>query len=251
MRGLIFDLGHTLMHLDATWPQVFQRGAADLAAFVEAQGLGLDGDAFAQVLLDLRQEGYAHASETGLEVRAEDTMRQAFARFDRPDPEPSLLRSAIDAFFAYEESRWSPDPEASPTLRELAAHGLRLGMFSNATDDLFIQHLVDRLGFRSWLQPALTSAGTGIRKPQPTAFEPILVAWDLPASAVAVVGDTLHADILGAQRAGMRSVWYRSRADARQEGMIGEMAGQREPITPDATITRLGELPAVVAGLDS
>lgn len=246
MQGLIFDLGHTLMHLDATWSQVFDRGAADLAAFIEVQGLEVDGHAFARTLLDLRQDGYARAAETGREVTATDTMRQAFARFNQPDPGPALLRGAIDAFFAYEESRWFADPEALPVLRELAHRGFRLGMFSNATDDPFIQELVDRLGFRPLLQPALSSAGTGIRKPDPAAFDPILAAWELPAGAVTVVGDTLHADILGAQRAGMRSVWYSSRTDARQEGTLGEHTASLESIRPDATITRLGELTAVV-----
>ena len=28
IRGVIFDLGHTLMYLDSTWPQVFEQGAS-------------------------------------------------------------------------------------------------------------------------------------------------------------------------------------------------------------------------------
>ena len=35
IRGVIFDLGHTLMHLHGTWSEVFDRGVADLAAFCE------------------------------------------------------------------------------------------------------------------------------------------------------------------------------------------------------------------------
>jgi HAD superfamily hydrolase (TIGR01549 family) len=244
IKGVIFDLGHTLMHLNGTWSQVFSQGAADLAAFLDSKGLGLDGQAFAQVLLALREEGYARAKESLREVTADETMRRAFARFGMPEPGRALLKSSIDSFFAYEEKLWLADPEAIPVLHELAGQGLRLGLFSNATDDPFIQQMVDGLGFRSWLDPALSSAGTGIRKPDPAAFAPILDAWQLPPVSVVMVGDTLDADIVGGQRAGMRSVWIRSREDARQEGKDGGISDGSEPVVPDATILRLGELPA-------
>jgi HAD superfamily hydrolase (TIGR01549 family) len=175
------------------------------------------------------------------EVTAEESMRWTFAHFRLAEPDPALTMGAVDAFFAYEDSRWSAYPGALDVLADLAGRGLRLGMFSNATHDPFIQHLVDRLGFRPWLDPALSSAGTGIRKPDPLAFAPILKAWHLPPAAVVVVGDTLEADILGAQRAGMRSVWIHAREDARQEGST-EGTDPPERILPDATIATLEQL---------
>jgi HAD superfamily hydrolase (TIGR01549 family) len=241
IRGVVFDLGHTLMHLDATWPQIFARGVEDLTAYLASQEQSLDGKAFAQALLECRAAGFARAKETMREVTAAESMRRTFAQFGLPDPDPELLSGAIDAFFAYEDDCWSADPVALSVLGQLAGGGMRLGMFSNATHDVFIQRLVDRFGFRRWLDPVLTSAGTGIRKPDPAAFAPILETWALPAQSLVVVGDTLDADILGAQRAGMRSVWLRSRQDARQEG--SDRQSPLSSITPDATIDGLGELP--------
>lgn len=176
-------------------------------------------------------------------------MRWTFARFGLPHPDRALVRGAIDAFFSYENACWIADPEAVPVLRVLADQGLRLGMLSNATDDIFIQNLVDRLGFRPWLAPTLSSAGTGIRKPDPAAFAPILESWQFPAGSVVVVGDTLEADILGAQRAGMRGVWIRSREDARQEGTSANGAGQLGSVVPDATISSLADLPTCLRRL--
>lgn len=244
--GVIFDLGHTLMHLHGTWPEMFERGAADLSAFVAGLGLGLDGNAFAQAWLLRREEGFAHAKATDREVTAEATMRWTFARFGLAEPDPAWLAGGIDAFFAYEEPRWLADPEAIGVLRELAGRGDCLGAFSNATDDRFIQRLVDRLGFRPWLDPVLCSAGTGIRKPDPAAFAPFLAAWGLPPGRVVVVGDTLEADILGAQRAGLHSVWIPVRSDANQEGTGAMIA----PLQADATLQHLGDLPAFLASLD-
>lgn len=248
IRGVVFDLGHTLMHLDGTWPEVFERGRADLQAFLLAQELGLDAGAFARTLLECRSEGYARAKATLREVTAEQSMCWTFARFGLPDPAPGLLAGAIDAFFAYEYDHWVADPEALSLLETLAGQGLRLGMFSNATDDRFIQRLVDRFGFRPWLEPALSSAGTGIRKPDPAAFVPLIAAWGFEPASVAMVGDTLDADILGANRAGMRAVWIPARADARQEGTAPGPEAPGAP-APDATIDRLAELPGVLSRL--
>jgi FMN phosphatase YigB (HAD superfamily) len=60
-----------------------------------------------------------------------------------------------------------------------------------------------------------------------------------------MVGDTLDADILGAHRAGMRAVWFRSREDARQEGRPSG-SDPEAPTVPDATIARLDELPPLL-----
>ena len=250
ISGVIFDLGHTLMHLNSSWPEVARRGAIDLAACVEAQPLGLDGQAFARALLARREEGYARAKETMREVTAERTMLWVYAHFGVSQPAPDLVRSSIDAFFAYEDSRWQADSAAVTVLRELAGRRLQLGMFSNATDDRFIQSLVDRLGFRPWLAPALSSAGTGIRKPDPTAFAPILAAWELSPQEVVMVGDTLEADILGAENAGMRRGWIGSREDARQEGRDRVGARVQQTFRPDVTISRLEELPGCLHELE-
>jgi putative hydrolase of the HAD superfamily len=243
LRGVIFDLGHTLMYLDSTWPEVMEQGVVDLAVFMDGQGLKLDGQSFARAFVSHREEGYARAQDTMREVTAQNTMSRTFSQFGLSDPDPALVQGGIDAFFACEESRWRADPAAIRVLRELARQGLRLGMFSNATDDRFIQRQVDRLGFRPWLDPALSSAGTGIRKPDPGTLRPIPAAWNLPPEAVVMVGDTLEADILGAQRAGMRGVWIRSCEDARQEGRGPDEVSLQQSILPDATILRLGDLP--------
>lgn len=243
--GVVFDLGHTLMHLDGTWPEMFEQGVADLAAFLADQGLEVDGEAFARALLARRSEGFVRAKETRREVTAEESMCWTFARFGLADPTPALVEGAIDAFFAYEEAHWYADPEALPLLHGLAEQGLRLGLYSNATDDRFIQRLVDDLGLRPWLDPTLSSAGTGIRKPDPSAFALMLEAWGLAPGSVLMVGDNLEADILGAKLAGMRCVWFPSRKDARQEGE----GASSEDLEPDAIIDRLALLPGVLSTL--
>jgi putative hydrolase of the HAD superfamily len=253
IKGVIFDLGNTLMVLDSTWPEVFERGAADLAGFLVRERVPVEPRAFAQALLDRRAEAFARAKTTMREVTATETMLATFAQFGIAELSGGLVAGAIDTFFAYEDARWHADPDALEVLDELAGRGLQLGLFSNASDDLFIQHLVDRLGFRPWLDPALSSAGTGMRKPDPAALEPFEEAWGLAAMELVMVGDRLEADILGARRAGMRSVWLRARGDARQEDAAADQSlGAIKPeaiVEPDASIHRLADLPACLTRL--
>ncbi len=251
IRGVIFDLGHTLIYLDSTWPEVFKRGVRDLAHFLAFERPEIDGKAFGQTLLYRRAEGFVRAEETLREVTAEESMRWTLAQFGEPNPKPELVTGALRVFFEYEETCWLTYPEAAPMLLELEGMGLRLGAYSNATSDELMQLLVDEAGLRHWLNPVLTSAGTGIRKPDPAAFAPILAEWGLPPDEVVMVGDTLGADILGAGRAGMRSVYYPSRPDARQEGAQGSARSDADAIVPDATIRSLAELPGVIEGLGS
>lgn len=246
IRGVIFDLGHTLIYLDSTWPEVFERGVQDLASFLAVERPEINGKALGQTLLDRRAEGFARAEETLREVTAEESMRWTLARFGEPNPKPWLVTRALEAFFSYEETCWLAYPEAAPMLLELEGMGLRLGAYSNATTDVLMQTLVDDLGLRAWLDPVLTSAETRIRKPDPAAFAPILAEWGLPPDEVVMVGDTLGADILGARRAGMRSVYFPSRPDARQEGVQSSAQSDADAIVPDATIRSLAELPGAI-----
>jgi HAD superfamily hydrolase (TIGR01549 family) len=232
------------MHLDSTWPEVERQGAEDLAAFIGQKGLGIRGTDLAETLITRRADEYTRARETRREVTAEASMRWAFAQHGLVAPEATLVARAIDAFFAYEEARWVAYPEALAMLQGLAEQGIRLGMYSNATHDPFIQRLVDRFGFRPWLKPALSSAGTGIRKPDPAAFAPFVANWGLPPHSLLVVGDTLEADILGARLAGMQSIWLRSRSDARQEGPDPGQPDAADSVVPSATIRRIDELQA-------
>ena len=248
VKAVIFDLGHTLMHLDGTWAEMFEQGTRDLVRYLRQHEPSIDAEALAQTWLDRRAEGYARAQLTMREVTAEDSMRWSLARHGLTHPDAGLLSGAIDAFFAHEEACWFADLEAIPVLRTLSDRGLRMGMLSNATHEPLIQRLVDRLGFRPWLDPALSSARTGIRKPDPAAFAPHLQVWGLSPGCVVMVGDTLEADIRGAQQAAMRSVWLRSRKDARQEGAITPPSFESSA-EPDATIDELGALPDCLLAL--
>jgi HAD superfamily hydrolase (TIGR01662 family) len=153
-----------------------------------------------------------------------------------------LIREAVAVFFSYEERLWRAYPDACATLQRLSEAGYLLGLVSNASDDGLIQRLVDRLDFRRWLRPVLSSAGVGIRKPNPKILQMVLSQWGLPPQQAVMVGDRLEFDILGARLAGMRSVLV-------SKGEDPDEAEQRGGIAPDAQIEHLSELPEIIATL--
>ena len=99
---------------------------------------------------------------------------------------------------------------------------------------------MDKAEIRSFFDKILTSAGEGIRKPNPQIFQKLLDYWDLLPTQAAMVGDTLGADILGAKNAGIFSIWITRRADTPANHAHGDT------IHPDATIDALNELPGLL-----
>jgi len=114
----------------------------------------------------------------------------------------------------------------------------RLHTISNATDDGVVQRLVDKAGFRPWFDPIISSASVGIRKPDPAIFRMVLDKWGIAAREAVMVGDDPEADILGARLTGMRSILVRRSNDPVDAQIV-----------PDAEVTRLSQLPEVIASL--
>jgi putative hydrolase of the HAD superfamily len=77
----------------------------------------------------------------------------------------------------------------------------------------------------------------GIRKPAPEIFLRTLSAMGVAPDEAVHVGDDPVLDVEGARDAGMRTVQVTS---------SGRATG---PVKPDAVVTRLGDLPAALAGL--
>jgi FMN phosphatase YigB (HAD superfamily) len=115
----------------------------------------------------------------------------------------------------------------------LESAGYRMGLVSNAGDDKDVKTLARRFRIDGFFDFILTSAACSYRKPHPRIFELALAHWGYPAGEAAMVGDTLDADILGAQQAGLFGIWL---TDSSTSGAV----------RPDATIENLLELPELL-----
>jgi putative hydrolase of the HAD superfamily len=243
IKGVIFDLGNTLMYLDHQWKDVINQGGKDLAEFMVEEGFEIDPVQFADDFISLRESLWVRARERQVEYTADYTLVTLLAQLGYYDVSQELIEGAVNAFFAFEESYWLPYPEAQATLRQLSATGCRLALISNATYDPLIQRLVDKGDLRQWLDVSLSSAGVGVRKPHPQIFQKVLDHWGFAPSQAVMIGDTLQFDVLGAQNVSMKGIlatW-----DLYPNYDLGN-----EDIIPDATADSLTQLIEVVADFD-
>ncbi len=241
INGVIFDLGNTLMYMGHEWSAVLAQGAADLSEFLLARGFDIEPGQFADDFISLRRSLSAKSVEGQVEYTADYSLKTLLAQLGYDNVSDSVIEQAVNTFFAFEESQWQPYPGAQAALRDLSERGYRLALISNATYDPLIQRLVDKGGFRPWLDPALSSAGVGIRKPHPGIFQIVLDQWGLAPSQVVMIGDMVRYDILGAHNSGLKGIlaaW----------DLYPDFDAEADHVVPDARVDSLTDLvPAIVA----
>ncbi len=214
LHGVIFDLGSTLIYSesDHQWGALLPRMRQDLLRQLQAQGYLLDAPAFLARFSANVAVFDAQRQTDWVEYTTTYILTQTLAELGAPAPPPEVLARALEAYYAYSETQWQLMPGVHATLQALQAAGLRLGIISNAGDDGNVQRLIDQAGLRAYFDPILVSAAVGLRKPNPRIFARVLAAWGRAPAECVMVGDTLGADILGAQLAGLRHIWLTAHA---------------------------------------
>jgi HAD superfamily hydrolase (TIGR01509 family) len=242
-EGIIFDLGNTLIYFEGSWLEVRPQAAEALYSSLKASGLDLQREEFIDYFLASLNDYHQEREIQLLELTTFRMLQQVLIKLGYPDVSDEFVRSALEAMYAVTQAHWIPEEDALPTLRLLKKSGYRLAMVSNAGDDADVQFLIDKAGLRSYFEIILTSAEQGIRKPDPRLFHAVLDYWGYTPAQVAMVGDTLNADILGALDAGIYSIWITGRADtpANRDNV--------DTIQPAASIPTLSELPALLSSL--
>jgi len=202
IRGVIFDLGGTLCARLTTSHE--KQNAQALRRWLGTRGVRV-GDEFDATLIQTRQQIFDTRGSSGRELPAVEAFRPIMQQYKAPD-DLDFLAAAEAAFFEPELEVMQPLPGALALLRHLRELGIMAGLASNASSHYFVSECCRRLQFALYLEPILTSAAVGWAKPNPQIFQAILAHWSLPPAAVAMVGDTVEVDILGAHRLGIRTI---------------------------------------------
>jgi len=111
----------------------------------------------------------------------------------------SLADEALDVFFAA-RNRVEFYPDVLPALLRLRKR-YRLFALSNGNADL------ERCGLADYFDGHVTARSAGAAKPDARIFARLLAEAGVAAGEVLHVGDDPLADVVGAERAGMQSVW--------------------------------------------
>lgn len=130
---------------------------------------------------------------------------------------------------------WAPhtyaDPDAQELLTSLRARGYLVGVLSNTMwPRSYHQEVFARDDLDGLIDAAVYSSELSMAKPHSSAFQVVLQALGVEPSEAVFVGDRLWDDILGAQKAGLRTIWVPHSTSVGRE--VPE-------VEPDATLQRL------------
>jgi len=240
---VLFDLGSTLVYSKDPWPPIYEQADRALSEVLGRAGIEIDPAAFYTEFGGFIRSYYDKPAEDNIEKTTFIVLRDILSRkgFQAvPDP---VLRAALEALYAVTQQNWYLEEDAIPTLETLKSRGYRLGLISNTSDDKNVQGIVDRWGLRPFFETIVTSAALGIRKPDVRIFRFALDRFRIQPEAAAMVGDMLDADVLGANRLGIYSIWITRRAQVLPDG---ELATQ-----PQAVVTALHQIPDLLAEVEN
>jgi putative hydrolase of the HAD superfamily len=221
LRAAFFDFDLTLGHMAPSHFAVYVEAARDCGIDVTEETLSarpLD-DAWERWMTP---EGALHLDESASEAAfrevriaiAMDRLRAAGA------PDGDALRRAGERIATLEgEARfYRLYDDTMPCLQRLTEAGLRCVVVSNHVWRL--PEIVDGLGLGPHLAGTVTSARVGARKPHPRIYEQALSISGVPPEATVMVGDSVSADVRGAERLGMHALLLDRAGTAKPPGGV-------------------------------
>jgi len=230
LRHLLFDLGGTLMHAHSEWGPIHERADKALVRNLHEHKIALDSRVFRKQL----HEYYSQRDHDLVETTYHLVLRELLNELGHGEVPESVLRSALDALYSVTQPNWVLEVDTLATLQQLQSEDFHLGILSNAGDDKDVKELIEGFGIRQLFDFVLTSAACYYRKPHPRSFELALAQWNIAPAEAVMIGDSLEADILGAQNIGMLAVWITRRAEFTEEDL--------QRIKPNFSVRKLSEL---------
>ncbi|HXW76623.1 MAG TPA: HAD family hydrolase [Candidatus Eremiobacteraceae bacterium] len=234
LHAIFFDLDDTLVDDTVSLEQ-----CAVIAARELTDGRGASPEALGTAYVDAAIEFW-----TSLEPRApkpatgairRGMWAKALTRYGIDDE--SLATKLARRFDELRVQRVELFPEAVPVLTALHQR-YRMAIITNGYAETHDKKIA-RLELGRFFDHIVLAGDLEMVKPNPDIFRHAMKLLDARPEESLMVGDRYDRDIIGAHEAGMRAVWIRCRDEMVPEGARA----------PDATITSIAELPAVLANL--
>ena len=241
IRAIMFDLGNTLMHAVAPpemWPEVLRLGNKAVMDYMCSLDMLNECETFMDEFNRRLRKYYAERDEHMVETSTFLVLKELLAEKGYTDVPDTVIRDSLDKHYAVTQKNWKLEKDTLSCLQTLQRAHYKMGIISNAGDDRDVQQLVQKFEIAPYFDIVLTSAACGYRKPHQRIFEIALEYFNADAEEVAMVGDTLNADILGANQMGIYSIWITRRVESQPD--------DKTKIRPKATVRTLDELPLLL-----
>ena len=110
-------------------------------------------------------------------------------------------------------------PYVAELLKGLNERGAGVYLVSNA-QSCFTRDEIDELGLTELFDGILISSEAGVKKPHRAIFDKAAELFGIELSSCFYVGNDLHDDVLGAQGAGIRTVYIETEQSGRYDGLM-------------------------------
>jgi HAD superfamily hydrolase (TIGR01549 family) len=224
LRAVLFDLDDTL----------FDHHTTSLAGVTALQG---HYPALQQMTFDHLARLHSEILETlhsrmlqgefSLDQARHERFRQLFAFCGEAINEEQMAEATHLYRQAYLATRRTV-PGALPLLQQL--HGrVRIAIVSNnvLTEQ---QDKLAQLGLAPYVDDLIVAAEVGVAKPEPAIFHEALRCCQCMAAEAVMVGDSWAADIVGAARLGIRSIWLNRHGAACPDPTMAAEIDALEPV---------------------
>jgi putative hydrolase of the HAD superfamily len=224
-RDVFFDLDHTLWDFEsnsrATLRQLYElfalsrHGVSDVQGFIASYEFENE-----------RCWAEYRAGSMKREVLRIERFIRALARFEQADPH--LAAQIADAYVDLSPKKTQLMPGCLDILEYVKSKGYRLHILTNGFREVQYRKL-DGSGLSPFFEHVFTSEEVGFNKPHRLAYERALIRASAAPESTWMIGDSLEADIIGAQKVGLTTVLYHP-----DEGP--------EPEVPHFSVKHLSEL---------
>jgi putative hydrolase of the HAD superfamily len=244
LKAILFDLDDTLLdwsNVSQDW-LLYENGfLGRVCTFIAAQGYDLPFERFVdsfrscnQLAWEIGRSSFVAPHMGRLLVEAAEMAGVPSGQLDMTACLRAADRDIIKGTVAF--------PDATRVLGEIRAAGVKTALVTNTSQPMWLRdYEMTYHGLMPYFPDCrLSAADVGYLKPHPVIFETALRCLDVSAAEAVFVGDSLSADVVGAQGVGLAAVWHKPR---RFESLLDGL------VTPDATVTTLADLPAALDSL--
>ena len=247
VKGIGFDLFGTLVLQERF---SFDQCMDALFTSLQTSGFALEKETFVPTYRQVNRRFMDQATVDGRETHNRLWVAGALSALGHAvSPSDACVEQAIEAYFEPFVRSCQLIPGTYDMLDSLAGR-YRLGLVSNFTHPPAVEQILARVGLERFFDGIIISGRLGVRKPHPAIFLELSRLLALPPDEIAFVGDELQADIVGAQKAGMRTVWMTYRQRLERPSPLGQFLGmseEAEGTRPDYTVADWTEFLATLA----
>lgn len=139
------------------------------------------------------------------------------------------LNDLFKKFLAITERHMQPVAGAPEVVQHLLEDGYRVACLTNAPRDMQRVKL-KAIGIDPDQVMVFATEDVPVAKPDPSAFQTVLDAFDCQAEDAVMVGDKLDVDVKPAVRLGMRAIWFTQAGTGAPPG-IAQVCSLRDLVT--------------------